>query len=71
MDCSFLPWFCIVQALTWFSLTIVDVGSFLPGFYFFGFLCLGGSGVLSHGAVFLFILRNIDVELDIGTLCCT
>ena len=44
VDCSFLPWFAIVQALTRFSLTIVDVGSFLPGFYFFWFSLFGGLG---------------------------
>ena len=34
-------------------------------------LVLGGSGVLSLGDDFLFILRNIDMMLDIGTLYCT
>ena len=52
---------------------MVDLGSFFPGFYslFFGFLYHGGSGVLSHGAGFLFMLQNIVEELDIGTLYCT
>ena len=55
---------------------MVDLGSFLPGFHFlfFSFLYFlygGGSGVLSHGAGFLFMLRNTVVKLDFGTLYCT
>ena len=72
----FLVWFCISQSLLRFSSTLVDLGSILPGFHFlfflfFVFLYCGGSGVLSHGAGFLFILTNTVAELDIGTLCCT
>ena len=60
----------------------MDLGSILPGFHFLffsffsflSFLCFlycGGSGVLSHGAGFLFILTNTVAELDIEILCCT
>ena len=77
--CSLLAWFCIFQALPWFSSTMVDLGSFLLGFHFFSFLffsfvffsLLGGSGVLSHGSDFLVYDEDIDVVLNIGTLYCT
>ena len=57
--------FCILQALLSFPWTIVDIGSILLGFYFlfFGSFVLGGSGVLSLGAGFLFMLRNTVVTL--------
>ena len=70
--CSLLVWFCILQALPlFFGLWWILVLSFLDFiffsflfFLFFVFLCRGGSGVLSHGAGFLFMLRNTVVMLD-------
>ena len=46
VDCSLLAWFCTIQALPWFSWTMVDLGSFLPGFHFlfFVFFVLGAQG---------------------------
>ena len=65
VDYFLLAWFCILQALLSFPWTIVDLGSILLGFYFlfFGSFVLGGSGVLSLGAGFLFMLRNTVVTL--------
>ena len=73
VDCSLLAWFL---HYTGSPLVLLDYGGswFFPvwiSFSFLCFLCRGGSGVLSHGAGFLFILRNTAVKLDIGTLCCT
>ena len=65
----FSVWFCISKSLPRFSSTMVDLGSFLPGFSFcFSlFFFVGGfQGVLSHGAGFLFMLRSIAV--GVGTL---
>ena len=55
------------------SSTMVDLGSFLLGFHFLFFFYFGqgGSGVLSHGAHFIVYIEDIDIELDIRTLCFT
>ena len=46
VDCSLLAWFCTIQALPWFSWTMVDLGSFLSGFHFlfFVFFVVGAQG---------------------------
>ena len=61
------PWVFFDSGGSWFYPSSIS-------FSFLSFLCFlywGGSGVLSHGAGFLFMLTNTGAELDIGALCCT
>ena len=46
VNCSLLAWFSTIQALPWFSWTMVDLGSFLFGFHFlfFVFFVVGAQG---------------------------